>query len=115
VATREEVERRLRELIARLDHSDDGSRSLGRALPERRVLSLRVPDLDRDYWTELEDGRLGDLQQGQAEEAHIRVTAGSDELVDLVEGNGSIFSAYLAGRVRLDASLSDLLRLRKLL
>jgi predicted lipid carrier protein YhbT len=115
VATTEEVEERLRELIARLDRSGDGARSLGRALPERRVLSLRVPDLDRDYWTELEEGRLSELRDGPAEDAHIRVTASSNELVDLVDGKGSLFSAYMAGRVRIEASLSDLLRLRKLI
>jgi hypothetical protein len=115
VATREEVEQRLRDLIARLDHSDDGARSLGRALPERRVLALRVPDLDREYWTELHGGRLSELRDGPTEDPHIRVTASSDELVDLVDGKGSLFSAYMAGRVRIEAGLSDLLRLRKLL
>lgn len=115
MATTEEVEERLRELIARLDRSDDGAPSLGRAFPERRVLALRVADLDRDYWTELEGGRLSGLRDGPAGDPHIRVTANWDELVDLVEGRGSLFSSYLAGRVRIEASLSDLLRLRKLL
>jgi hypothetical protein len=35
--------------------------------------------------------------------------------VDLIDGRGSLFSAYLSGRIRIDASMSDLLRLRKLL
>lgn len=115
MATREQVEQRLRELIERLDRGDDGARSLGRALPDRRVLSLRVPDLDREYWTELAGGRLGELREGPTSDPHIRVSASSDELVDLVDGKGSLFSAYMAGRVRIEASLSDLLRLRKLL
>lgn len=115
MATTEEVEERLRELFARLDQSDDGARSLGRAIPERRVLALRVPDLDREYWTELEAGRMSELQDGPVGDPHIRVTASSDELVDLIDGKGSLFSAYMAGRVRIESSLSDLLRLRKLL
>jgi predicted lipid carrier protein YhbT len=115
VATREEVEQRLRELIARLDHSDDGARSLGRALPERRVLALRVPDLDHEFWTELDEGHLGELRDGPTGEPDIRVTASSDELVKVIDGKASLFSAYLAGRIRIEASLSDLLRLRKLL
>jgi predicted lipid carrier protein YhbT len=114
LASKEEVERRLRDLIARLGRSDDGARELGRALPERRILSLRVSDLGVDYWTELEGGHFGELQEG-SRDGDILVTASSDDLVDLVDGKGSLFSAYLSGRVRIDASVSDLLRLRKLL
>lgn len=114
MASKEEVERRLRDLIARLGRSDDGARELGRALPERRILSLRVSDLGVDYWTELEGGRFGELQEG-SRDRDILVTASSDDLVGLVEGKGSLFSAYLSGRVRVDASVSDLLRFRKLL
>jgi predicted lipid carrier protein YhbT len=115
LASSEEVERHLRDLIARLGRSDDGARELGTALPERRVLALRISDLGADYWTELRGGRLGELRQGSPPDVDIRMTASSDDLVDLVEGKGSLFSAYLSGRVRVDASVSDLLRLRKLL
>jgi hypothetical protein len=115
LATKEEVERHLRDLIERLGRSDDGSSELERALPERRVLALHVSDLGADYWTELEGGRLGELRQGSPPDRDILMTASSDDLVDLVEGKGSLFSAYLSGRVRIDASVSDLLRLRKLL
>jgi putative sterol carrier protein len=115
VATREEVEERLRDLIARLHRSDGGARSLGQALPERRVVALRVSDHDGDYWTELDGGRLSELEKGPSPDAHIRISATSDELVDLVDGRSSLFSAYLSGRVRIEASVSDLLRLRKLL
>jgi predicted lipid carrier protein YhbT len=115
LAYKEENERHLRDLIERLGRSDDGARELGRALPERRVLSLRVPDLGADYWTELEEGRLGELREGSQPHPDILVSADSDDLVDLVDGKGTLFSAYLSGRVRIDASVSDLLRLRKLL
>jgi hypothetical protein len=40
---------------------------------------------------------------------------GSDDLVDLVEGRVSFLSALTSGRVRVDASIVDLLRLRSLL
>jgi predicted lipid carrier protein YhbT len=115
LASKEEVERHLRDLIARLVRSDDGASELKRALPERRVLALRVSDLGTDYWTELEGGRLGVLREGSPPDRDILMTASSDDLVDLVEGKGSLFSAYLSGRIRIDASVSDLLRLRKLL
>jgi predicted lipid carrier protein YhbT len=115
MATRDDVHRRLEGLIDRLDASDRGARNLAEALPEARVLTVRVTDLDVDFWTVLEGGRLGELREGKPDEAHIRIRAPSDTLVELIDGKGSLFSAYLAGTVRIDASVSDLLRLRKLL
>ena len=40
---------------------------------------------------------------------------GSDDLVDLVEGRISFLSAFTSGKVKVDASIVDLLRLRSLL
>jgi hypothetical protein len=47
-------------------------------------------------------------------EAEIRIHVDSDHLVELVDGERSLFSSYLGGQVRIEASLTDLLRLRKL-
>jgi predicted lipid carrier protein YhbT len=111
LASTEEVERKLEELIARLGSS--GEAGLGGSLPDRRSLALHVRDLDAEWWTELEGGRLGPLHRGASESADIRITALSDDLVELIDGEAALFSAYLAGRVRIDASLSDLLLLRR--
>jgi predicted lipid carrier protein YhbT len=115
MASRTEVERKLSGLIARLEASEEGARSLSDSLPEPRILAVHVSDLDATYWALLEAGRLGALNQGEPEQADIRVRAPSDVLVDLIDGGGSLFAAYLAGRIRVEASVSDLLRLRKLL
>jgi putative sterol carrier protein len=115
MASRTEVERKLSELIARLDASDEGARSLGDTLSEPRILGLEVTDLNAHYWTELRDGRMETLQEGTPDRSDIQVRAPSDVLVDLIDGKGTLFSAYLAGRIRVDASMSDLMRLRRLL
>ena len=115
MASRDDVQQRLEEVIARLAASDRGARSLADTLPEPRVLTVHVTDLPADFWTVLEAGKMGPLREGEPEEADIRIRAPSDTLLDLIDGRGSLFSAYLAGRVRIDASMSDLLRLRKLL
>jgi putative sterol carrier protein len=47
--------------------------------------------------------------------ADITLRVGSDDLVDLVEGRISFLSAFTSGKVRVDASIVDLLRLRSLL
>ena len=115
MATPDEVQQRLEGLIARLASSQTGRSGLADALPEARVLMVKVSDLDTSFWTVLEEGRMADLEEGDPGDAHIRVTAPSDTLVDLLDGRESLFSAYVAGTVRIDASMSDLLRLRRLL
>jgi predicted lipid carrier protein YhbT len=114
VATATEVETKLEELIGRLAGDEGTAGELGRSLPDRRVLSVHVTDLEADWWTTLESGRMGRLRRGPPEDADIRVRARSDDLVSLIDGRGSLFSAYLAGRVRIEASFSDLLKLRRL-
>ena len=47
--------------------------------------------------------------------ADITLRVGSDDLVDLVEGRISVPSAFTSGKVKVDASIVDLLRLRSLL
>ena len=114
MASKEQVEERLRALIERLGTSDEAARAIERSLPDPRVLELHVTDLDVRYWTELSGGRLGPLHTGTADEANIRISTSSDDLVGFVDGGTSLFSAYVAGRVRVEASFADLLKLRKL-
>lgn len=114
LASTEEVERKLEELIARLGSSEEAARDLGRSLPDRRLLAVHIIDHDADWWTALEGGRMGALERGAPEPADITVTATSDDLVGLVDGEESLFSAYVSGRVRIEASFSDLLHLRRL-
>ncbi|PSK91741.1 SCP-2 sterol transfer family protein [Murinocardiopsis flavida] len=47
--------------------------------------------------------------------AQVRITTTSDDLIELAEDRLDFGKAMLSGRVKLDASFSDLLRLRKLL
>lgn len=116
MASLTEVERKLEELRARLDASDEGARALGDSLREARILSLQLTDLDADFWTELQGGRMGPIHRGAPDEAHIRIRATSDDFVKVLDGTvGGVFSAYLGGRLAIDASVSDLLRLRKLM
>jgi hypothetical protein len=115
VATKRQVETRLRQLIKRLDRADHEVRgSLAESLPDTRIIEVVIPDLGTSYWTELTEGRMDGLHEGTPREAEIRVRVSSDYLVELVDGRKSLFSAYLAGQVSIDASFSDLLRLRKL-
>jgi putative sterol carrier protein len=116
VASVDEVEASLRKLIGRLEDADEDVRaSLRDSLPEARTIALHVTDLDATYWTRLKNGHLSELHAGEPEESEIRITAPSDELVKMIEGNGQVFSAFLMGKVRIEASFSDMMQLRKML
>jgi len=115
LATKREVERKLRELVRRLDRSGGDVRgSLSDALPAPRVIEVAVTDLGCSYWTTLARGSMSRLHHGSADDPEIRVRLTSDRLVDLVDGRASLFQAYLTGHVKVDASFGDLLRLRRL-
>jgi putative sterol carrier protein len=116
VASTTEVKRKLEELIARLDATDpEVQASLRASVPEPRILSLHLPDLDADYWTELDGDGLRELHEGPRGDADVRITVDSDLLVDVIDGRAQLVSAYLGGKIRIDASFADLLQLRRML
>ena len=116
MATRREVETKLRTLIKRLDRADPAVRdSLADSLPDTKTIELVVTDMDATYWTEMSGGGLGSLHKGPPPTSDIRVEVSGDHLVELVDGKASLFSSYLAGQVKIQASLGDLMRLRKLI
>lgn len=47
--------------------------------------------------------------------SQVRITVTSDDLVELAEDRLDTAKALLSGRVKIDASLGDMLRMRKLL
>ncbi|MET7441171.1 alkyl sulfatase C-terminal domain-containing protein [Streptomyces sp. NPDC004082] len=83
-----------------------------------RSLSCRVTDLDTTFVGRLRDGRIEVLDTVPGpprEKAQIRLTMTGDDLVALVAGELNFAKAWASGRVKLEAGLRDLLRLRSLL
>jgi predicted lipid carrier protein YhbT len=82
-----------------------------------RKVSCRVTDLDVTFITELGPDGAAPVRalNGQDGPAQIRLTARSDDLVALAADPGSFGRAWLTGRLKIEASLGDLFRLRKLL
>ncbi|SCK33618.1 SCP-2 sterol transfer family protein [Streptomyces sp. AmelKG-D3] len=83
-----------------------------------RSLSCHIKDLDITFTGRLADGRIevGDTVEGPPrEKAEIRLTMTGDDLVALVDGDLHFAKAWASGRVRLEAGLRDLLKLRSLL
>ena len=84
-----------------------------------RSLSCRITDLDEVVLGRLSSGAVRDLHVlphgPEVPKADIRLTMTSDDLVALTDGKLHFGPAWATGRVKLEAGLRDLLRLRKLL
>jgi len=82
-----------------------------------RSVSLTIPDLGVTYVTRLGGGEEDQVLQAQPGDppADIRLTAKSDEVISLADSPMNIARSWVAGRVKVEASMKDLFRLRKLL
>jgi hypothetical protein len=83
-----------------------------------RSLTCWITDLDRTFTGRLREGRIQDVTDAPGrptERAEIRLAMRGDDLVDLVEGRQNFAHAWATGRVKLEAGIRDLLRLRTLL
>ncbi|GAA4782482.1 SCP2 sterol-binding domain-containing protein [Streptomyces ziwulingensis] len=83
-----------------------------------RSVSCHITDLDVTFAGRLTDGRIEvreTLQGPPRERAQIRLAMSGDDLVALVDGELHFAKAWGSGRVKLEAGLRDLFRLRKLL
>ncbi|MGW3241453.1 sterol-binding protein [Streptomyces sp. NPDC001070] len=115
MATIEECRSALERLSENLARTEGDLRS---AAALDRSLSCRITDLDITFVGRLADGRIHDVVTVQGpppERAQIRLTMAGDDLVALVDGELHFAKAWGSGRVKLEAGLRDLLRLRKLL
>ena len=80
-----------------------------------RPLACTIKDLGVAFHGRLTGGKLVDIADGDDPKAKIRLTATSDDLVALVNGELDFAKAWTSGRVSNNANPFDLLKLRKLL
>lgn len=83
-----------------------------------RSVSCHITDLDVTFMGRLTGGRIEvrDTVEGPPpQKAQIRLAMAGDDLIALVGGELNFATAWGSGRVKLEASLLDLFRLRKLL
>ncbi|WP_393085093.1 SCP2 sterol-binding domain-containing protein [Streptomyces sp. LN704] len=115
MATTEECRAALDKLSDNLAGAEGDVRS---AAALDRSLSCRITDLDITFVGRLADGRIEVLDTVAGpplEKAQIRLTMSGDDLVAMVNGNLHFAKAWGSGRVKLEAGLLDLFRLRSLL
>lgn len=115
MATIEECRAALDQLALNMARAEGDIRS---ATALDRSLTCRITDLDVTFAGRLVGGTINDvvIVPGTPQErAQIRLAMSGDDLVAMVGGELSFAKAWGSGRVRVQASLRDVLRLRSLL
>ena len=118
MASRSQVDQALASVAARLGRVDPRVRN---RLVVERTVACHVEDLGLTWSARLcEDGLVGVAAREtgalvDGERAQVRLHVASDDLVALADGRVELASAWAAGRVRVEASVRDLLKLRALL
>jgi hypothetical protein len=114
MATAEECRKALENLTGRL--SEMGPEDRAAHLVDR-LISCKVDDLGITFLTRLGPDGAGPVTEAAGGEApaQIRFTTKSDDLIAIADNPESIARAWLTGRLKIEASVFDLLRLRKLL
>ena len=108
MATEQQCEQALAELARRLAESDGSNGSRG----FDRTVTCTLRDLDLVFGGRLVDGELRDIQRSATRDAQIRLTMSSDDLLALVAGTLHLASAWATGRIKVEAGVRDLLKLR---
>ena len=112
MATVEQCRTAIESLSAQMQRAGASS---GTAAQLDRTISVTVPDIDVVFAGRLHEARIDGLTTEPAPKAQIRLRVGSDDLVALVSGDLAFASAWSSGRVKVDASIGDLFKLRSLL
>lgn len=112
MATLQECERALQSLAERLAAVDPEQRA---KYAVERTVSCCVTDLDVVFTGRVDGDGLADLRRTDDTAAQVRLAASSDDLIALSEGRLGVPSAWATGRLKIEASVLDLLKLRSLL
>ena len=114
MATAEECRTALEALAGRLSEVDPQKR--GGVLADR-TLSCTVTDLGVTFVTKLGPDGASPVAEASPGDppAQVRFSASSDELLAISGDPKRFVRSWLSGKVKVSASLTDILRLRKLL
>lgn len=109
VSTPEEVEAVLADLADRLEEVDPSLRRA--AIPDQRTVEAYFTDLEVAFHTVFTEGTPGAIVRGSPDgRADIRLEATSADLLALASGDLRFRRAYASGRIKVEASLADMLR-----
>jgi alkyl sulfatase BDS1-like metallo-beta-lactamase superfamily hydrolase len=111
MATLEECDQAFHALAERLAAADPEARKRNSL---DRSLSCTLPDIDAIFGAHLKDGELTDIRQVDDPAAEVKLSMSSDDLIALVDGTLKFASAWASGRIKIDAKVLDLVKLRSI-
>lgn len=114
MADTDQVRAAVEELVAGFDDIDPRTRA---KIPDSTV-SATISDLGIAFRGRFEAGELLDVAEIDPADAHgttLRLTLTSDDLLALLAGELSFGTGWTHGRIRVDAKLRDVLKLRSFL
>lgn len=114
MATAEECRLALEKLTAQIADMDPKDRE---AFLADRAISCTVTDLGVTFLTHLRPDGASPVTVANGSEgpAEVRFSVKGDDLVAIADDPGLFIRYWLTGRLKIEASLGDLLRLRKIL
>ena len=113
MATLQQCQDAVATLVERLAEVDPDVR---RKYAVERTVACRVTDLDVVFLARFDEtGAVSDLQTAESGTAQVKLAASSDDLIALIEGRMAVPTAWATGKLKIDASMFDLLKLRSLL
>ena len=112
MATVSECEAAMHKLAERL-RSPDAAETRGKMLD--RSITCHLPDLGVTFGGQLRGGEILDIRQVPEPDGQIKLSTASDDLLALVNGQLNFAKAWASGRLKVDASIFDLLKLRTFL
>lgn len=80
-----------------------------------RSLSATITDLGTVLKGRLAGGAFTDIEEAADPSADIKLTLSSDDLVSMCRGDLNVMKAMATGKLKLQASMGDMMKLRKLL
>ncbi|ADG88727.1 hypothetical protein TBS_10260 [Thermobispora bispora] len=115
MATVEECRAALQRLVEQFEEISPEDRA--KHVVDRTVACL-IPDLGVTFYGRVHPDGLepfGEEPPPDGRPVDVKLTLTSEDLISMVNGELDMARAILGGRVKIDASLGDLLRLRRLL
>lgn len=112
MASVEDCAAALQDLAHRFGRVDE---ELRRRHVPARVVACTISDLDRTFVGRIDEDGIHDIAEGAPDGAQVRLACSSDDLVAMVRGDLGLGAAWTRGRLHVEASIRDLLRLRSML
>ncbi|UNQ73473.1 SCP2 sterol-binding domain-containing protein [Infirmifilum sp. NZ] len=80
-----------------------------------KVVIFEFPDVGKSYTFNIENGLLKSVIEGAQGQGDIRITMSSTTFTDIMSKKANPIREYQLGRITVKGSMSDLLKMRKLL